>query len=369
MIKSVMVSKALVVGAYQRKAELIAAQDVELTVFTPPEWGDRRGTTKLEQAHTQGYTLRALPVRINKNFHLHHYPTLYRELTKIRPDVLHMDEEPYNLATWLALRAARKLRIPALFFTWQNIHRRYPWPFCLFEQQNYRTAAHAIAGNQEAAQVLRQKGYQGPISVLPQFGVDPEFFTPRSPSNASHITIGYAGGLLAEKGLDTLLQACAGLKGDWRLEIVGKGDQLAALETLARDLQISERLTFRSRIASQAMPAFYQGLDLFVLPSRTLPNWKEQFGRVLIEAMACEVVVIGSNSGEIPNVIGEAGMVFPEGDVAQLRSQLQHLLDYPDERQRLAKLGRQRVLVHYSMAQIAQQTVDIYREILKVRDS
>ena len=127
-----MVSKALVVGAYQRKAELIAAQPVDLTVFTPPEWGDRRGTTQLERAHTQGYTLRALPVRINKNFHLHHYPTLTRELAKIRPDILHMDEEPYNLATWLALRAARKLGIPTLFFTWQNIHRRYPWPFSLF---------------------------------------------------------------------------------------------------------------------------------------------------------------------------------------------------------------------------------------------
>ena len=198
--------------------------------------------------------------------------------------------------------------------------------------------------------------------------MDPELFTPRPPTHESRITIGYAGGLLAEKGLDTLLQACAGLIGDWRLEIVGEGDQRAALEAMVRELQISERVTFRNHITSHEMPAFYQGLDLFVLTSRTLPNWKEQFGRVLIEAMACEVVVLGSDSGEIPNVIGEAGMIFPEGDVAQLRSQLQHLLDYPNERQRLAKLGRQRVLAHYSMAQIARQTVDIYREILMMRD-
>ena len=103
-MRVLMVSKALVVGAYQRKAEEIARLGVELVVLTPPACRDRRGAQTLQARHTRGYTLRAIPIRFNGNFHLHHYPTLKQELRAIAPDVLHFDEEPYNLATWHALR-------------------------------------------------------------------------------------------------------------------------------------------------------------------------------------------------------------------------------------------------------------------------
>ena len=105
------------------------------------------------------------------------------------------------------------------------------------------------------------------------------------------------------------------------------------------------------------MPDFYRSLDLLVLPSRTRPNWKEQFGRVLIEAMACGVPVLGSDSGEIPHVIGDAGIVFPEGDVEMLRCQVQRLMVDRAARNSLAAAGRQRVLDRFTMAEIARQTV------------
>ena len=177
-MRVVMVSKALVVGAYQRKAEELARLGVELTVLIPPAWNDRRGSQRAETVHTAGYTLRQLPLRLNGNYHLHHYPTLAAELKVLRPDVLHMDEEPYNLATFLALRAAAEQAVTPTFFTWQNLHRRYPWPFAQMEQANYQRAPLAIAGNQAAAEVLRGKGYAGEIAVIPQFGVDPVAFAP-----------------------------------------------------------------------------------------------------------------------------------------------------------------------------------------------
>ena len=59
-------------------------------------------------------------------------------------------------------------------------------------------------------------------------------------------------------------------------------------------------------------------MDVSVLPSLTRPNWKEQFGRTLAEAMSCETPVIGSDSGEIPHVIGDAGLIFKEGDAQAL---------------------------------------------------
>jgi glycosyltransferase involved in cell wall biosynthesis len=144
---------------------------------------------------------------------------------------------------------------------------------------------------------------------------------------------------------------------------VGEGESRAALVALAANLGIADRVRFDSRLESHAMPTFYQGLDVFVLPSRTLPTWKEQFGRVLIEAMSCAVPVVGSNSGEIPNVIGDAGLLFAEGDAVALGFHLQRLLDDPELRAKLGQAGRARVLAHYTMQQIAAQTVDVYHAL------
>ncbi len=70
-----------------------------------------------------------------------------------------------------------------------------------------------IAGNQDAAAVLRRKGYQGEIAVIPQFGVDPAVFAPSGDQQGQQagLRIGYAGGLVREKGVDLLLHACAAL--------------------------------------------------------------------------------------------------------------------------------------------------------------
>ena len=91
-----------------------------------------------------------------------------------------MDEEPYNLATLLGVQAARSVGAEPIFFTWQNLLRRYPPPFNWFERIVYRACAVAIAGNAEAREVLVRKGYRGEIVVLPQFGVDPTIFQPQT---------------------------------------------------------------------------------------------------------------------------------------------------------------------------------------------
>ena len=175
-----MVSKALVVGAYQRKVEELARQaDIALTVIVPPSWREGRSLERLDRAHTQGYDLIVAPLAFNGQFHLHFYPTLGRLLRHLRPDILHMDEEPYNLATWLAVRQGQAVGARCLFFTWQNLVRRFPPPFDHFERASFRRASHAIAGNPTAVEVLRTKGYRGPITVIPQFGVDPSIFSPR----------------------------------------------------------------------------------------------------------------------------------------------------------------------------------------------
>jgi glycosyltransferase involved in cell wall biosynthesis len=255
---------------------------------------------------------------LNGNFHLYYFPRLKQRLAALQPDVVHIDEEPYNLATWLALRQAHQVGAKALFFSWQNLNRSYPFPFAWLERQVLGASDYALMGNQEAVQVWQAKGYCGPYRIIPQFGVDAELFRPPARRDEGRsFVIGSANRrLVAEKGVDVLLRAVAELPGVWRLQIAGEGPMKRPLQQLAQELGIAQRVQFDGPIPSEQMPAYLQQLDVLVLSSRTRPNWKEQFGRVLVEAMACEVAVVGSDSGEIPHVIGEAGLIFPEDDVA-----------------------------------------------------
>jgi glycosyltransferase involved in cell wall biosynthesis len=364
-----MISKACLVGTYQRKLEELArCPGVELTVVVPPTWRDARGELRLERAHVTGYQLVVEPIALNGYYHSHFYPRLARRFAQARPEIVHIDEEPYSLVTLQALRLARRAGARALFFSWQNLRKTYPPPFSWIEGYTLRHADYCIAGNQAAADVWRGKGYRGPLAVIPQFGVDPELFSPppggRPPGRG--LVIGYAGRLAEEKGVDLLLRALAAaqLPGAWQFNLAGSGPQRAALGRLAGQLGLAEHVNFDPWLPSGQMPAFFRALDVLVLPSRTRSNWKEQFGRVLIEAMACGAVVIGSDSGEIPNVIGDAGLIFPEDDVDVLASHLYRVMCDDAQRAELGRRARARVLAHYTQEQIAQQTYAVYQTLV-----
>lgn len=366
-MRVLMVSKACLVGVYQRKLEEIAAHDdVDLMVIVPPGWRDPAGLVELERLYTNGYQMQVDPIRFNGNFHFHYYPRLKQRLVAFQPDIVHIDEEPYNLATWLAWRQARSVGAKTLFFSWQNLLRAYPPPFSWMEQQVLQGVDYALVGNQASAEVWRAKGYGGPLAVIPQFGVDPTLFQPQETAVFPRaFTIGAANRrLVPEKGMDLLLRAVAQLPGEWRVRITGEGPEKRPLITLARELGIADRVQFEGTIGSAEMPAFLRQIDVLVLASRTLPNWKEQFGRVLVEAMASGVPVIGSDSGEIPHVIGEAGLIFPEDDEQALLEHLRTLMHDGDARRQLAENGRWRVMAQYTQRQVAEKTVAVYRKMV-----
>jgi glycosyltransferase involved in cell wall biosynthesis len=381
-MKVLMISKACIVGAYQKKLEEMAAiSGVELTVVVPPFWDDPASLTRLEKVHTKGYELVVTDMTFNGHYHLHFYPKLNAIMRRVRPDICHIDEEPYNLATFQAMRLARGVGAKTVVFSWQNVFRRYPLPFSLMEHYVLRRADALLVGNSEAAQVWQYKGYTGPIYLIPQFGVDPAIYyrrdravrrerksvvkyrQARRPSQSA-LVMGYVGRLVEEKGLELLFLAASKLTGPWNIQVLGEGPDRDRLEKMTQWLGIAPRVTFDEKMPSTHLPHYFSGLDVLVLPSLTRPNWKEQFGRVLIEAMACDVIAVGARSGAIPEVIGDAGLTFTEGSVDELRAQLQRLIDDVALREELRNQGRRRVVENYTQAAVAQNTVNVYQEIL-----
>jgi glycosyltransferase involved in cell wall biosynthesis len=308
--------------------------------------------------------MRVEPIWLNGSYHMFVWPRLTRVLREVQPDLVHIDEEPYNLATAHGTWAARRVGARSLFFTWQNLLRSYPPPFRWFERSVFAHSAFGIAGSREALQVLRAKGYCGPGVVIPQFGVDPDLFSPALAPPDGPPVIGFVSRLVEEKGVMVLLTALTGLTGDWRLHVIGAGPLEDAARERAQQLGLTRRITWERGVASTLVPERLRSFTVLVQPSLTRRHWKEQFGRALMEAMACGVPVVGSNSAEIPNVIGDAGVVVPEGDPQALCRAIDRVLREPELRRTLADRGRSRALEHYTHARIADETVNVYRSAL-----
>jgi glycosyltransferase involved in cell wall biosynthesis len=276
------------------------------------------------------------------------------------------------VVTYQFVRACAAARVPCVFFAWQNLHKRVPQPFRAMRAYVFRHAQGAIAGTSQAAAVLRTAGCALPFAVIPQMGVDTDVFAPDTAARArvrarfgiphDAFVAGYAGRLVPEKGVHVLIDALAALP-DARLLVFGDGRERARLEAAATRA-LPGRATFAGHVASSAMPESLNALDALVLPSLRAAGWQEQFGRVLVEAMACGVPVIGSATGEIPRVIGDAGLIVPEGDRTALRDALELLAASPEHRCTLAGRSRQRAVESYTHARIAADTAAFYQTVL-----
>lgn len=388
-MKILVVSHSYIVELNCEKLKALARlkPEIEVTVVVPRRW--RPGGVQNQIIESQAYQEGSFQVVPITNFSENNQGLLtfgaeiIGLLRKFKPDIIQVEQgaKALSYAQLIFLNKLLGLQAKNLFFTWWNLPYSLKFPISWLEGYNLRNTDGLIAGNQEGAEILRQHGYQGLIKVMPQLGVDESRFSAESqPKLRSQLNIqpnefvvGFVGRFVEEKGLLTLAKALAELQHlPWKWLLLGRGYLQQTLREKATDWGINERLIWVESVPHEQVPCYINLMNTLVLPSETnnqfktltANGWKEQFGHVLIEAMASKVPVIGSNSGEIPYVIKDGGLIFPEGDVAALKSCLLSLMQQPDLAANLAQLGYERAMKYYTNKALAEQQLDFYQQIL-----
>lgn len=348
----------------------------QVTLVVPRRWRTGFGTEVVARSWP-AFRGRLVPRRVllSGNIPLHVYATrLARLLAREAPAALFVDHEPFAAATFQTFLAnARSVDAAIGFRSSQNIRKRYPAPFAASERYVYRRADFAFPLSGMVEDVLREKGYAGPAAILPasRHTVSRGEAQPPPESRAERFTVGYVGRLVPEKGIDTLLEALALVEPpkDVRCSIVGEGSGAGDLKRYARRLGVADRVSWKGYVDPEEVLDVYRLLDVVVVPSRTMPNWKEQFGRVVIESLEHGVPVITSTSGELPHLVDltGGGWTFPEGDSRALAAILERLSDRPAELTARGRRGREVIRREFDVDRLTDRFTEVVRTAVAAR--
>jgi glycosyltransferase involved in cell wall biosynthesis len=354
-MRAVIVSHAAIKASNRPIYRALAKRDCEVTLIVPDRWKSGLGPLRAEP-EPAGSTL---DVRVRKRYGAAH-SNLYWLAGSLgdyvvrdgRSTAFYVDEDPAGFMVAQAAWAARSRRAGLVLLGIQNIFKRYPPPFEALQKYVFETAASAVSVTEDAAQTLRRRGFEKPNAIMPfTTGVTPLGAAERAAVRAQYgfagTVAGCVGRLVPEKGLDVFIEALAQLPNVHGV-LAGDGVEREALQKLAHERGVADRLTFTGVLTPSEAERVICALDVLALPSLTRPNWAEQFGRVLIEAMAGGVPVVASDSGSIPVVTGGDAIIVPEGNPAALARGITDALE-PARAAALREGGLRRVRERYTV--------------------
>lgn len=356
-----------VVSAWRERDRRLQALGHDLTLVSPLRWNEGGSPVRLNVGD-DAFVVAARTIGRHPYVFLYDPRPIWRVLRASEVDILDVHEEPASLAAaeLLLLRRLAAGRSKLLFYGAQNIEKRFPIPFRWIERRALRSAAGTYCCNEAAADIFQRKGFAGEVSVI-GLGVDVERFSPRPDGRREHTAdpgfrVGYVGRLEQRKGIHVVVRALSSLPEHVELHLHGSGPYEAELRDIVDQLGLGARVRFFGFCEHGALPDAYRDLDAVVVPSQTTPRWIEQFGRVAVEAMASGVPVVVSDSGSLPEVVGDAGIVVPEHDVAAWAAAIGSIVAQPLVASKLRAAGVARAR-RYSWDAVASAQAELYAAV------
>jgi len=365
-VKLLFISHSSVLKYHQQKLEILAEKyGHEIILAAPPRWREGGVDTPLYDKSPRIKYIEGKTVFLKKPS-VYFYTNAQKIVRQANPDIIHIEEEPFDTPCYQFVKAGKKAGKKILFFTWENIERKHGPFYAYFERYCLKNSGCAIAGNSEGKRILEKKGFKGTIDVMPQYGVNIHGFKEKTIEFPKDVfTVGYLGRMTQEKGIETLLEAVKDIN-KVRVVAAGAGEKkyIDTLVEIIREYKIGSKVELMGHIAPEGIPDFLNKMDILAVPSITTAGWKEQFGRVIVEAFASRVPVIGSSSGEIPNVIGAAGLVFEEGNSEDLKKNIIRMISDSSLYASCVEKGYHRAKENYTNEIIAAKLNEIYKNLM-----
>ncbi len=326
---------------------------------------------RLSASPDEASSLVPLDAYLTARVHFFVYEWKLRELLAQPWDFVHCWEEPYILS---GAQVARWMppKTPLVFKTAQSLNKRYPPPFNWVERFAMARASGWVCCGKLVADNLRaRRGYALPMAQIP-LGTDCTRFRPDADARQAMLrslswdtpgppVMGYLGRFVPEKGLGLLMGALDRARTPWRALFVGAGPMEPHLRAWAE--KYGDRVRICNSVGHEEVPAYLNAMDVLCAPSQTMPWWKEQFGRMLVEAFATGVAVIGSDSGEIPFVVRDSGLVVGEKDEAGWAGAIARLAENAAERRELAARGLARARDEFAWPVVARRYLEFFESI------
>ena len=263
---------------------------------------------------------------------------------------------PITIDRDLALKASKSL--------WQSLGIRRWYSFVDTQIRVSRELTHIITDSQHSlGEITHDFHLPADKFKIIYCGVDNEVFreTPGA-VRAPHRILVINSGDTPLKGLKFLLEAIAELKKERpvQLVIVGAPMKDGYTQGLIEELKIGDCVTYAGKIETSDLVNHYSTAAMLVVPSIY-----EGFGLPAAEAMACGTPVISTTAGALPEVVGDAGILVPPGDVRAIVEAIRALLDDESRRRQLGALGKARVARLFNWDNAAKETADVYRDAVE----
>jgi glycosyltransferase involved in cell wall biosynthesis len=365
-VRTVIVSHTYADPANRGKLRALAGQGCTLAVAVPDRWtppgrlepltttyGDDAGV-RITPIAVRGTDRRGAPARWKAS-------ALKRLISDFRPDIVQVEEEPGTAVAASVAAMARKLGARCSLLTWESVPQEHSFADRLRRKRTFARLDGIVGGSALAAGLAARERPGLPSAAIPQLGIR----VPLAPPVESHVplAIGFVGRLVPEKGLDILLRASVRLFGAWSITVVGTGPAQEELESLAEKLGVAARVHWLGALPRRELANVWPRLDCLVAPSRTAARWVEAYPVPVLEAMGHGVVVVTSDSGALPDVVGAAGLVVPEDNPDALTEALVRLGSDEEFRAKLGAEGRRRVIEEYVDDALARKTLDFWRRL------